>query len=190
MKWTFLLSLVAAFASATDVSAQSKVITIDWYELDCSKCEKLAHEVFASDNEARVFQSDEAALTQLKDVATTRGILKHTQQLNTEGWSKHQTEIDEIQFNFDVNVVEVDSGSYKVDLRAKLSKPAKKKRSGGIGQIFAASQSQGRESISLVNRIVVAEGQSMAIASSSVSVDSGATIVRVFVVGIQECAEQ
>lgn len=162
--WLFLLM---AFAAAPDVSAQSHTITVQCYELDCSKCEKLTKDTLSSLDQVSVIRSDDQKLIELKGVAASRNLFKYKQELNTTGKSSHQTDIEELKFKIDINVASYDSNGYTIDLNADLTKPLQIKKPSGMGRIFAASQPQGRERLSLSNRIVISEGQRVVMASMS-----------------------
>lgn len=179
-----LLTLVMASTFATSVSAQSKSITIHWYELDCSKCEMVATKVATKENEIEILQNDDVLLIELKESATERSIAKHTQDLTTTGKSTHQTEIDGTKFRIDINVVSLNSDGYTLDLQADLTKPVQIEKPSGVGKIFAASQPQARERLSMSSRVVVAEAQGMVLASR-MKTKKGVPIVRVFEVQIQ-----
>lgn len=179
-----ILILVTAFAAAPDVSAQSHTITVHCYELDCSKCDKLATETLSSLDQVSVIRSDDPKLIELKEVAASRSLFKHKQELSTAGKSSHLTEIDELKFKIDINVVGIDSNGYTIDVNANLTKPLQIKKPSGIGKIFAASQPQGRDRLSLSNRIVISEGQPVVMASIS-KAEKGASALRVFEIEIE-----
>lgn len=183
-----ILIFLTAFASAPDVSAQSHTITVQCYELDCSKCEKLAKDTLSSLDEVSVIRSDDPKLIELKGVAASRSLFKHKQELNATGKSSHQTEIEELKFRIDMNVVSFDSNGYTIDLKADLTKPLQIKKPSGMGKIFAASQPQGRERLSLSNRIVISEGQRVVMASMSKS-EKGSSALRVFEIEIERISE-
>jgi hypothetical protein len=198
MKWTLQFVLITAIATAADASADdataadaaatASIIAVELYELDCSKCEEMARGLLVT-GQIRDFHSDDPAFIQLKEAATERSILKYSQELNIKGRSTYQTEIDEIKFRFDVNVVKTDVDGCMLELDLKLSKPAEKKVSGGIGKIFSASQQQGREVVSITNRVEVSKSRGRVIASP-VNSTSGVPLVRVLVVTIQDRAER
>ncbi len=179
MNRTILLSFLTAFVFAPSVSAQTRMITLHCYELDCSKCEKLASQILTKPDQSNVFRSDDAAFAQLKEVAKSRSIFRHTQDLNTQCKSTHETEIGDLRFTIDINVVSLNSEGYTIDLHADLRKPAEIRKPSGVGKIFAASQPQGRERLIISNRILISETQGT-IMAGAIKTENGVSIVRVF----------
>jgi len=161
MKWLMITVVTFAGLGHTVCQAEPVGVSLEWIELDCTKCPELAARFQPKQDYAAFVERRDPKFADLEKKAAKRVLVHHVEWLEPGTKVKHTTQINnESTFDLDLAITPTKKGDYEAVLRAELRQGAEWDASVGPGTQPTPAQMKGVEVSSTMFKLVLSPGQS------------------------------
>jgi hypothetical protein len=142
MRWV-LIALVA-FASVNDKVAQAEPVrvSLEWIELDCTKCPELATRLQSTRNLAIRVERGDSKFVDLEKKAAKRMLVEHVQWIEPGTKVKQTTRLNDSTFDLELAINRTQPGNYEAVVYAKLRQGTEEIHDSEFGFTLAISPGQ------------------------------------------------
>ena len=168
-------------------------VSLDWVELDCTKCPELAARLRPKEGQVAITQTDDPKFTDLEEKAAKKVLVHHIEDIEPGTKAKHATRIDETTFDLELAIRLRENGVYVADLTASRTQGAELPASVKPGTHLTLAQMKGVRRASMAFRLGLLPGQSVAIGGLARAGDAArnksGSKMHVLIIGLEKAEE-
>ncbi len=163
MRLKIIAFLVCVFVGHGFGQAEPVRVSLEWVELDCTKCPDLAKRLQAEEGQVAIIQRDDPKFTGLEEKAARKVLVHHVESIEPGTKAKHATRIDDTTFALELAIRLKETGVYEADLTASRTQGADTPVPLKPGTQLTPAQMKGVRKASMAFRLGLVPGQSVAI---------------------------
>jgi hypothetical protein len=163
MKWALMPLLVFACVGHGTAQAEPLCVTLEWFELDVTKCPELAARFQARRDAWVSAEKLDPSLIELQKKAVKRVLVRDEEWIEPGTSAKHTIRLEETTLKLDLTIGPCEKGRYEAAARAELTQGAELDAAIKPGDQLTSEQMKGVKKCQMDFKCVMAPDQSCVI---------------------------
>ena len=163
MRLGIFVLLVCATVGSVTAQEQPVQVSLEWVELDCSKCPELVERLIPKQGQISIVDRRDANFIVLEKKAAKRTLVHHIQYITPGSKTKQTTRIGETSFALELAIPAIRNGAYDTAVTVNQSVGTAVPRNFKPGTKLTKAQMRGVKKSSMAFRIGLAPRQRVAL---------------------------